>query len=90
MEISFDPNKRNKVLEERGLDFADAQKIFSGRTATVEDRRKGYHERRFITAGVLDGRVVVMVWTPTPTGRRIISMRHCHETEARLWRSSMV
>jgi hypothetical protein len=90
MEISFDPNKRIKTLQERGLDFADAQKIFSGRTATVEDRRKAYPEPRFITAGVLDGRVVVMVWTPTPLGRRIISMRHCHESEARLWRSSMV
>jgi uncharacterized DUF497 family protein len=90
MEISFDPNKRKKVLEERGLDLADAGKIFSGRTATVEDTRKAYPEPRFVTAGVLEGRVVVMVWTPTSSGRRIISMRHCHESEARLWRSSMV
>ena len=90
MEISFDPNKRIKTLQERGLDFADASKIFSGRTATLEDRRKVYSEPRFITAGVFDGRVVVMVRTPTPLGRRIISMRHCHESEARLWRSSMV
>jgi hypothetical protein len=84
MEISFDPDKRNKALEERGLDFADAAKIFSGLTATVEDNRKPYPEPRFITAGVLGTRVVVVVWTPTPSGRRIISMRHCREDEARL------
>ena len=90
MEITFDPNKRKKVLEERGLDFADASEIFAGRTATVEDVRRVYPEPRFITAGVLAGRIVVTVWTPTPSGRRIISMRHCHEDEARLWRQSMV
>jgi uncharacterized DUF497 family protein len=90
VEISFDPNKRNKALAERGLDFADAAKVFSGLTATVEDNRIAYPEPRFISAGVLGARVVVVVWTPTPSGRRIISMRHCHEDEARLWRASMV
>jgi uncharacterized DUF497 family protein len=90
MEITFDPDKRRKTLEERGLDFAHAVRVFAGRTATLEDRRKAYPEPRYITAGYLDNRVVVMVWTPTPAGRRIISMRHCHEDEARLWRQSMV
>ena len=90
MEITFDPNKRRKTLEERGLDFALAAQVFAGRTATLEDRRKAYPERRYFTAGYLDARVVVIVWTPTLSGRRIISMRHCHENEARLWRQSMV
>ncbi len=89
MEIIFDPAKRDKALTERGLDFADAGRVFAGRTATEEDTRKVYSEARFITAGVLEGRVVVMVWTPTPDGRRIISMRHCHEDEARRWREQM-
>jgi uncharacterized DUF497 family protein len=90
MDITFDPNKRSKTLQERGLDFADAARVFEGRTATQEDRRKTYPEARFITAWQLDGRIVVIVWTPTPAGRRIISMRHCHEDEDRLWRQSMV
>ncbi|HEX7759259.1 MAG TPA: BrnT family toxin [Caulobacteraceae bacterium] len=89
MDITFDPVKRDKVLNERGLDFADAGRVFAGRTATAQDSRMAYPEARFITAGVLDERIVVMVWTPTSTGRRIISMRHCHEDEARLWRERM-
>ena len=86
MEITFDPAKRDEVLVERGLDFADAGRVFA---ATAADTRKAYPEARFITAGVLEGRVVVMVWTPTAAGRRVISMRHCHEDEARRWREQM-
>ena len=30
MAISFDPAKRDMTLAERGLDFADAEKVFAG------------------------------------------------------------
>jgi uncharacterized DUF497 family protein len=89
VEITFDPAKRDKVLVERGLDFASAGQVFLGRTATIEDVRKPYPEPRFITAGVFDARIVVIVWTPTALGRRIISMRYCHDDEARRWREQM-
>lgn len=39
MKISFDPAKRDRTLAERGLDFADAAKIFAGRTLTALDDR---------------------------------------------------
>jgi uncharacterized DUF497 family protein len=32
---------------------------------------------------MLDSRLVVFVWTPRGSARRIISMRHCHEREAK-------
>jgi uncharacterized DUF497 family protein len=31
MDIEFAPEKRNLILRERGLDFADAWKLFDGR-----------------------------------------------------------
>ncbi|ELT9129660.1 BrnT family toxin [Salmonella enterica] len=40
-----------------------------------------YGEIRYITAGTLDGRVVVLVWTPRDNARRIISMRKANERE---------
>ena len=40
MEISFDPAKGQRTLAQRRLDFADAAKVFSELTATVEDKRK--------------------------------------------------
>ena len=33
------------------------------------------------TAGLLQGRMVVLVWTPRGTARRIISMRKANERE---------
>ena len=83
MDISFDPLKRAETLKHRGLDFADAGLVFGGQVITVEDGRQDYGEERFITAGHLHGRCVVLVWTPRDRGRRIISMRHAHAREER-------
>nr|WP_184422036.1 BrnT family toxin [Rhodoblastus sphagnicola] len=83
MKITCDPNKRERTLIERGLDFMDASKVFEGRTLTLEDDRFDYGEKRFQTYGVLGGRVVMLVWTPRNEARHVISMRHCHEREVR-------
>ncbi|BBD76531.1 BrnT family toxin [Hydrogenophilus thermoluteolus] len=81
MRIEFDPVKRTKTLIERGLDFARAAEVFAGHHFTAEDLRENYGERRYITVGKLDGRMVVMVWTPRGEARRIISMRKANERE---------
>ena len=86
MRITFDPAKRAKTLAERGLDFADAGQIFTGLHATLEDTRRDYGERRLISAGLLQGRLVGLVWTPRGAARRIISMRHAHAEEETRWR----
>lgn len=84
MAITFDPAKRSRVLRDRSLDFADAGKVFEGDPiATFEDDRFEYQETRWITAGRLDGRMVMIVWTPRGMDRHIISMRHCHAKEER-------
>jgi hypothetical protein len=78
---TWDEAKRARTLAERGLDFADVELVFSGRTMTLPDKRRYYGERRFITAGWLRDRFVVVVWTLRGDGRRIISMRHGHADE---------
>ncbi|MDA8389208.1 MAG: BrnT family toxin [Gammaproteobacteria bacterium] len=81
MEIDFDPDKRDKTMAERGLDFSHADEVFAGRHFTAEDMREDYGELRYITVGKLDGRMVVMVWTPRGEARCIISMRKANERE---------
>ena len=81
MQIEFDEAKRAKTLQERTLDFADAAKVFAGATLDMQDGRAEYGEHRFISMGLLDGRVVVLVWTPRGEARRIISMRFANERE---------
>lgn len=48
MRITFDPAKRLRTLEERGLDFADASVVFEDTTIELDDSRKDYGERRII------------------------------------------
>lgn len=86
MRITFNRDKRDLTLRERGLDFADAKEVFAGRHATLPDDRKDYGEPRFISAGILGDRLVVLVWTPRGAARRIISMRYAHDKEIRRWR----
>jgi uncharacterized protein len=89
VKITFDPGKRALTLRHRDLDFARATEVFEGDTATIVDDRLDYGETRFITAGRLDGRLVVMVWTQRGEARHIISMRHCHAKEEEIWRRRM-
>ncbi len=81
MQIEFDPSKRDLTLLERGLDFMDAAIVFAGVNITLMDARQSYGEERLITFGGLNGRWVLVVWTPRGSARRIISMRYANERE---------
>jgi uncharacterized DUF497 family protein len=81
MKITFNAAKRAKTLAERGLDFARAGEVFQGGHVTKDDNRKDYGERRLITWGHLDSRLVVVTWTPRGHAKRIISMRKANERE---------
>jgi uncharacterized DUF497 family protein len=86
--ITFDPTKRARTFEERGLDFADAEHVFAGPTYTIRDERFVYPEPegRFITAGFLATRMVIIAWTPIEGGRHIISMRKANDREQARYR----
>ncbi|TNF58243.1 MAG: BrnT family toxin [Burkholderiales bacterium] len=81
MKITFDPAKREKTLTERGLDFADAALVFSGVTLEIEDLRQDYGEVRIICYGLLEGRMVVVGYTPRGADRHVFSMRKANERE---------
>lgn len=81
MRITFDPIKRDKALSERGLDFDDAVLIFAGVTLEVEDTRKDYGETRVICYGMLEGRMIVVGYTPRGADRHVFSMRKANERE---------
>lgn len=89
MDISFDLDKRAATLRDRGLDFADAAQVFDGPVFELEDVRVHYPERRYITIGLLDGRMVVLVWTERDGGRRIISMRKANDREQARFRERL-
>lgn len=81
MRITYDAEKRAKTLAERGLDFEDAVHVFAGVTIEIEDDRKDYGETRLQTFGLLNDRLVTLIWTPRGDARHIISMRKCNDRE---------
>ncbi len=83
MKITYDPNKRKKTLEERGLDFDDAIVVFEGEVYEFEDDRKNYGERRMITVGYLGGRMVIIGYVERGETRHIFSMRKANERETK-------
>ena len=60
MKITYDPNKREKTLKERGLDFLDASIILKGAVYEFEDIREDYKEKRIIAVGHLAERMVIV------------------------------
>jgi uncharacterized protein len=89
MPVEFDPEKRAVTLKLRGLDMAEAEKVFEGPCFTLSDLRQDYGEERFITVGLLIERMVVLVWTWREEVRRIISIRKANERGQDLYRDRL-
>lgn len=66
VKITYDPAKREKTRAERELDFEDAPQVFAGVTLTLADDRQDYGEPRYQTVGLLNERLVMIVWTERP------------------------
>ena len=85
MIITWDETKRQANLAKHGLDFADAEKVFSGPLVLFEDNRKDYGEQRMIGIGQLDYLVVLIVHVESDDEIRIISMRKADSDETDLY-----
>ena len=72
-------------MQKRGLDFAEAERLFDGPTLTFEDERRDYGERRWVTMGLLREKVIVVVHTETEDEIRVISMREAEKDEQLLF-----
>lgn len=81
MNISYDPNKNQKNIDERGLSF-DQVIDFDWDSAKIAiDERFAYGETRYIAAGFLNDRLHILVFTPTFDGVRVISFRKANKRE---------
>lgn len=89
MEYEWDENKNQLNQQKHGLCFEDAEFIFAGETITFEDDRIDYGEQRFITLGMLAGRVVVLIYTRRSSATRIISMRKANEREKEIYKKRL-
>lgn len=89
MNFEWEDTKRKSNIKKHGIDFINAPMIFAGYTLTIEDDRYNYGEERFVTFGILDGRVVVVVHTETEDSIRIISIRKATKYEEKAYFSQI-
>jgi uncharacterized protein len=79
--FEWDEPKRRSNLRKHRLDFAACAAVFAGPTITEIDSRCDYGEVRFLTVGLLDGRVVSVLHTELEEFVRIISFRKATKSE---------
>jgi uncharacterized protein len=76
MNFEWDERKNETNIDKHSFDFADAHRIFDSPMIVELDERYDYGEDRLIGSGMLDGRVVVLIYTePDEDTIRIISLR---------------
>ncbi len=63
MNFEWDDRKNELNISKHGFDFADAYRIFDLPMVVDLDERSDYGEDRSIGTGLLDGRVVVVIYT---------------------------
>jgi uncharacterized DUF497 family protein len=82
MKYEWDARKNGINIAKHGIDFADAPRIFQTPVLTDIDDRFDYGEERWVGLGLLDGRIVNVVYTePGEDTRRIISVRKALQHE---------
>lgn len=82
---TWDERKRRANIKRHGFDFEGAEAIWDNLTVTREDIRHSYGEARFVTFGLLEGEVVVLVYTERKSDIHIISLRRAEKYEARYY-----
>jgi uncharacterized protein len=85
MQFEWDESKRISNIRKHGIDFFDIPKMFERSIITIEDDRFDYGEERFVTFGLLQGRVVAIVHTESEDYIRIISARKATKYEQKTY-----
>ncbi|MFC0819904.1 BrnT family toxin [Moraxella marmotae] len=81
MKISYDLNKNQKNIDERGLSFDEVINFDWDSAKIAIDDRFDYGETRYIAAGFLGDRLHILVFTPLTDGVRVISFRKANKRE---------
>jgi uncharacterized DUF497 family protein len=85
MDISYDPIKNYRNIQDRNLSF-DKVVDFDFENAYYEvDKRIDYGELRMRAIGLLENRLHVLVFTETVDGIRVISFRKANSREKKIY-----
>jgi uncharacterized protein len=89
MRFEWDEAKRRSNLQRHGFDFVGVESVFADDAVTIWDDRFTYGENRFLTLGMIQGRVVAIVHTESDEVIRIISVRKASKNEEEIYYSEI-
>ena len=89
MNVEWDEDKRERNIEDHGIDFVRAAKIFENPIVECLDDRKDYGEERDIAIGHWEENFLVVVYTWRGKNRRIISAWKAGRNEKRTYHESI-
>jgi uncharacterized DUF497 family protein len=81
MLFEWSEQKRLENLDKHGIDFLDAKEIWQGEVLEVPSAQQEHSEQRHIAYGVLEGRIIAVVFTWRGEARRLISARRARRYE---------
>jgi uncharacterized DUF497 family protein len=84
LQFQWDEQKRLANIDKHGLDFRDVGKVMLGPVFNRVSPRG--NEIRLVSVGLLDDKLVAIVWIPRGGQVRVISMRRARREEAREYR----
>jgi uncharacterized protein len=73
--------KRLENLSKHGIDFVDTKEICQGEVSEVPSEQQEHGEQRHLAYGVLEGRIIAVVFTWRGEARRLISARRARRHE---------
>lgn len=88
MKVTYDPEKNDKNIRERGLSFDDAAHLDWDNALVWEDTRFPYGEIRHSALADNTGRVHFVAFMYLDDGIRVISFRKANKREVKLYEDS--
>ncbi len=89
MNFDWDEEKRLGNIDKHGIDFLDAKEIWQGEVVEIPSPQAQHGEERYIALGLLQGRVIAVVFTWRRRIRRIISARKARTNEEAIYQSAV-
>jgi uncharacterized DUF497 family protein len=83
--FEWDPKKESLNIHKHGIDFTTASLIWNDFVSERPDGRHDYGEARFVAFGMVENRILAVVYTRRREARRIISARIAHSRERKFY-----
>lgn len=87
MEFEWHEHKCLSNLAQHGIDFQDAKEIWQDDVVEMPSTQAQHGEPRYLAYGVLEGRIIAVVFTWRGNVRRLISARRARTYERQYYQN---